>query len=83
MRFQLKTVLKIYFLPIMEVFLYCTPNEKKKAKKGRSFFLKGFTVVFDKQLKNLKNTKNVFLKGFTLVFHQKLKNNYYLFLIFG
>jgi hypothetical protein len=49
-------------------------TKKKRAKKGRSFCLKGFTVVFDKKLKNLKNTKNVFLKGFTVVFSHKLKD---------
>ena len=59
----------------MEVFFFINPpNEKKKAKKGRSFFLKGFTIVFDKNSKILKKLKSFFLKGFTVVFHQKIKN---------
>jgi hypothetical protein len=39
-------------------FLLHPQTEKKKAKKGRSFFLKGFTVVFHQKIKNLKNIKN-------------------------
>jgi hypothetical protein len=60
----------------LEVFFLFPPQtRKKKAKKGRSFFLKGFTVVFDKKFKNpKKKLKSFFLKGFTVVFHQKLKN---------